>query len=116
VDNDKELVYKLNEAIQQKINKRKSQFHQSHSKVYNDNLQIEVDTLEWTLKQIQMYTKIITTERMQTIVEAKIKDLERRIEKTRCIWNTDTLFTKIETLKWVLYVIHAIKNGQILLV
>jgi hypothetical protein len=24
----------------------KSQFHESHSKIYNDNLQIEIDTLE----------------------------------------------------------------------
>ena len=38
------------------------------------------------------------------------------MEKTRYIWDTDTLFTKIETLKWVLYVIFAIKNGEILMV
>jgi hypothetical protein len=32
-----------------------------------------------------MYTKIIISERMQTIVEAKIRDLERRMEKTKYI-------------------------------
>jgi maltooligosyltrehalose synthase len=101
VDSDKELVQKLNEAIQQKIDKRKSQFHESHSKVYNDNLQIEIDALEWVLEQIQMYTKkVIATERIEAIVEAKIKELERRMKKVRYIWDTDTLFTKIETLKW----------------
>jgi hypothetical protein len=96
VDSDKELVNKLKEAIQQKIDKRKSQFHESHNKVYNDNLQIEIDTLEWTLEQMQMYAKVMTTERIKAIVEAKIKDLERRMEKTRYLWDTDTLFTKIE--------------------
>jgi hypothetical protein len=46
VDSDKELVRKIKAAIQQKIGKRKSQGHKSDSKVYNDNLQIEIDTLE----------------------------------------------------------------------
>jgi hypothetical protein len=63
---------------------------------------------------MQMYAKVMTTQRIKAIVEAKIKDLEGRMEKTRYIWDTDTLFTKIETLKWVLYVIHAIKNKEIL--
>jgi hypothetical protein len=63
-----------------------------------------------------MYTKVMTTERMQTVVEAKIRDFERRMEKTKYIWDTDTLFTKIETLKWVLYVIHTIKTREILMV
>ena len=116
VNNDKELMHKLKEAVKQKIDKRKSQFHESHSKVYNDNLQIEIDTLEWVLEQIQMYSKVMTTERIKAIVEAKIKDLERRMEKVKYIWDTDTLFTKLETLKWALYVIHAIKNRETLLV
>jgi hypothetical protein len=49
-----------------------------------------------------MYAKVMTTERIKAIVEAKIRDLERRMEKAKYIWDTDTLFTKIETLKWVL--------------
>ena len=62
------------------------------------------------LEQMQMYAKkVMTTQKIiKVIVEAKIKDfLERRMEKTKYIWDTDTLFTKIETLKWVLYVIYA---------
>jgi hypothetical protein len=38
------------------------------------------------------------------------------MEKARYIRDTDTLFIKIETLRWVLYVIYAIKNREILLV
>jgi hypothetical protein len=72
--------------------------------------------LEWVLEQIQMYAKVMTTERIQTIVEAKIKDLGRRMQKAKYIWDTDTLFTKIESLKWVLYVIRAIKNRETLVV
>jgi hypothetical protein len=117
VNNDKELIHKLKEVIKQKIDKRKrGQFHESHSKVYNDNLQFEINTLEWVLEQIQMYTKVMTSERITAIVEAKIKDLEIRMEKTKYIWDTDTLFTKIEILKWILYVIYAIKNREILMV
>jgi hypothetical protein len=63
-----------------------------------------------------MYAKVMTTERIQTIVEAKIKDLGRRMQKAKYIWDTDTLFTKIESLKWVLYVIRAIKNRETLVV
>jgi hypothetical protein len=38
----------------------------------------------------------MTTERIKAIVEAKIKDLERRMKKAKYILDTDTLFTKIE--------------------
>jgi hypothetical protein len=48
-----------------------------------------------------MCTKVITTERVEAIVESKIKDLEIRMKKTIYMCDTDTLFTKIETLKWV---------------
>jgi hypothetical protein len=50
-----------------------------------DNLQIEIDTLEWVLEQIQMYSKVMTTERIKAIIEAKIKDLEIRMEKAKYI-------------------------------
>jgi len=89
----------------------------SHSKVYNDNLQLEIDTLEWLLKQLKPYTKKdITEERIKAIIAAKVEDLERKMKKASYIWDTDTLFTKAETLRWVLYVILAIKNGEILIV
>jgi hypothetical protein len=39
-----------------------------------------------------MYAKVITTKRIKAIVEAKIRDLERRMEMTKYIWDTDTLF------------------------
>jgi len=32
-----------------------------------------------------MYTKVITTERIEAIVEAKISELERRMERARYI-------------------------------
>jgi hypothetical protein len=32
--------------------------HESHSKAYNDNLEIEIETLKWTLEQIQASRKV----------------------------------------------------------
>ena len=38
-------------------------------------------------------------------------DLEKRKNKAMIRSDTDDLWTKIETLQWVLYVIFAIRNG-----
>jgi hypothetical protein len=45
-----------------------------------------------------------------------IKDLEKRKDKAMIRSDTDDLWTKNETLQWVLYVIFAIKNGQMVVV
>ena len=41
-----------------------------------------------------------------------IKNLEKRKDKAMIRSDTDDLWTKIETLQWVLYVIFAIKNER----
>jgi DNA replication initiation complex subunit (GINS family) len=45
-----------------------------------------------------------------------IKDLEKRKDKAMIRSDTDDLWTKIETLQWVLYVIFAIRNGRLVVV
>ena len=45
-----------------------------------------------------------------------IKDLEIRKDKAMIRSDTDDLWTKIETLQWVLYVIFAIKNERMVVV
>jgi hypothetical protein len=45
-----------------------------------------------------------------------IKDLEKRKEKAMIRSDTDDLWTKIETLRWILYVIFAIRNGNMVVV
>jgi hypothetical protein len=41
-----------------------------------------------------------------------IKDLEKRKDKAMIRTDTDNLWTKIESLQWVLFVIFAIKNDR----
>jgi hypothetical protein len=45
-----------------------------------------------------------------------IKDLKKRKDKAMIRSDTDDLWTKIETLQWVLYVIFAIRNGRLVVV
>jgi len=45
-----------------------------------------------------------------------IKDLEKRKDKAMIRQDTDDLWTKIETLQWVMYVIFAIRNGQMVVI
>jgi hypothetical protein len=54
----------------------------------------------------------IPFDRLEHIIRATIKDLEKR--KDKAIVRTDTydLLTKIESLQWVLVVIFAIKNDR----
>jgi hypothetical protein len=44
-----------------------------------------------------------------------IKNLEKRKDKAMIRSDTDDLWTKIETLRWVLYVIFAIKNERMIM-
>jgi hypothetical protein len=45
-----------------------------------------------------------------------IKDLEKRKERATRRLDTDDLWTKIETLQWVLYVLFAIKNERMVVI
>jgi hypothetical protein len=45
-----------------------------------------------------------------------IKDLEKRKDKAMIRSETDDLWTKTETLQWVLYIIFAIRNGNMVMV
>jgi hypothetical protein len=45
-----------------------------------------------------------------------IKDLDKRKDKAMIRSDTDDLWTKIETLQWVLFVIFAIKNERMVVI
>jgi hypothetical protein len=49
-------------------------------------------------------------------VHANIKDLEKRKDKALVRTDTDNLWTKIESLQWVLFVIFAIKNDRMVVI
>jgi hypothetical protein len=60
------------------------------------------------LDQFQQVGKI-PFDRLDRIIKATIKDLEKRKDKATVRTETDNLWTKIESLEWVLFVIFVTK-------
>jgi hypothetical protein len=58
----------------------------------------------------------IPNDRLETVIRAMIKDLEKRKDKAMKRSDTDGLWIEIESLQWVLFVIFAIKNGNMVVV
>ena len=52
MDNE-EGICKLNEVLETKVDKNRNKINELHNKRYNDDLQIEIDTIEWVLEHIQ---------------------------------------------------------------
>jgi hypothetical protein len=59
---------------------------------------------------------MIPFDRLERIIKATINELERRKDKAMVKTDTDNLWTKIESLQWVLFVIFAIKNDRIVVI
>jgi hypothetical protein len=58
----------------------------------------------------------IPNDRLETVIRAMIKDLEKRKDKAMKRSDTDDLWIEIESLQWVQFVIFAIKNGNMVVV
>ena len=97
-----------------KIAKRKDQIHPAHSPRFNHDMQLEIDCIEWALHKIEVNK--LSNDRLEGVTKTMIKDLEKRKDKAMIRSDTDDWWTKIETLQWVLYVIFAIRNGQMAVV
>ncbi|HZD82798.1 MAG TPA: hypothetical protein VE076_07980 [Nitrososphaeraceae archaeon] len=112
---DNELVDRLKQILESKIEKTRSEIrHELHNKAYNDSLQNEIHILEWVLKYITQ--KKVHIGKLEIIVKDKIADLKIRMSKAMHREVTDFIFTKIETLRWVLYIIHSINKGSLIVV
>jgi hypothetical protein len=55
---------------------------------------------------------MIPFDRIKTIIRATVRDLEKRKDKAMIKSNTDSLWTKIEYLQRVLFVIVAMRNDK----
>ncbi len=103
----------LKEFLHAKIAKRKKQIHPEHSARFNHDMQLQIDCIEWVLEKIEVNK--IPNDRLDGHIRSMIKDLEKRKEGHENAMkrpDTDDLWTKIETLQWVLYVISAVKNER----
>jgi hypothetical protein len=105
---------RLKELLHEKITKRKEQIHPAHNPRFNHDMQLEIDCIEWALQKIEVNK--IPNDRLEGIIKTMIKDLEKRKDKAMIRSETDDLWTKIETLQWVLYVIFAIRNGRMVVI
>ena len=77
-------------------------------------MQLEIDCIEWALQKIEVNK--LPNDRLEGVIKTMIKDLEKRKDKAMIRSETDDLWTKIETLQWVLYIIFAIRNGNMVMV
>ena len=105
---------RLKELLHEKIAKRKKQIHPAHNPRFNHDMQLEIDCIEWALQKIEV-NKIFNN-RLEGVIKTMIKDLEKRKDKAMIRLDTDDLWTKIETLQWILYVIFAIRNRQMVVI
>jgi hypothetical protein len=78
--------YRFREFLQAKIAKRKKQIHPEHSARFN-HLQLEIDCIEWALKKIEVNK--ISNDRLEGVIRAMIKDLEKRKDKAMKRSDTD---------------------------
>jgi hypothetical protein len=73
-----------------------------------------IDCIECVLKKIEVNK--IPNDRLDGVFRTMIKNLEKREDKATKRPDTDGLWTKIETLQWVLYIIFAIKNERMVVI
>ena len=95
--------------MHEKIAKRQKQIHSAHNPRFNHDLQLEIDCIEWALKKIEVNK--LPIDRLEAVTRVMIKDLKRKdkaMKRSEC----DDSWIKIESLQWVLFVILAIKNGN----
>ena len=104
---------RVRESLHAKITKRKKQIHPAHNPRFNHNMQLEVDCIKWALQKIEVNK--LPNDRLESVIKPMIKDLEKRKDKAMIRSDTDDLWTKIETLQWVLFVIFAIRNGRMVM-
>ena len=105
---------RLRDLLNEKITKRQKQIHPTHNIRFNHDLQLEIDCIEWALKKIEVNK--LPIDRLEAVTRVMIKDLEKRKDKAMKRSDTDDLWTKIESLQWVLFVIFAIKNGNMVVI
>ena len=105
---------KLIEFLHSKIDKRKNQIHPAHNPRFNHDLQLEIDCIDWALKKIEVNK--LPIDRLEAVTRVMIKDLEKRKDKAMERQDTDDFWIKIESLQWVLFVIFAIKNGNMVVI
>jgi peptide deformylase len=112
-NNSNEELDRLKQILNNKINEKENQIFPSHSMAYNNNAHYEIHCLKWVLvktnqRQMQMQMQI---SQVEDIIQKEINYLNGKMTtKSINIKKRDMFITYTETLNWVLYVIHSIKE------
>jgi hypothetical protein len=77
-------------------------------------MQLQIDCIEWVLEKIEVNK--MPNNRLDGRIRTMIKNLEKRKDKAMIRSDTDDLWTQIETLQWVLYVLFAIRNERMVVI
>jgi hypothetical protein len=120
-----EFVKLLTESINEKINECRGEIHPSHNPVFNKSMLINIQTLEWTLGQINQLEnnnkvrRKITTTTTVDFAKSLTERIQRKMDKSRNdlrqshdIIQKDKLILEIDRLDWVLAQINSIQNRE----
>jgi hypothetical protein len=105
---------KLRGFLYEKIALRKKRIHPEHNRRFNHDMQLEIDCYEWVVRKIEVNK--IPFDRLERIIKATVRELEKIKGKAMVRTDTDNLWTKIESLQWVLFVIFVIKNDRMVVI
>jgi hypothetical protein len=72
-----------------------------------------MDCIEWALK---IEVNKIPNVRLEGVIRTMIKDLEKRKDKAMKRSDADNMWIKIESLQRVMFVISAIRNGNMVVI
>jgi hypothetical protein len=92
------LENKSKEFLHEKIAKRQKQIHRKHNPRFNHDLQLEIDCIECVLNKIEVNK--VPDDRLEGIISAVIKILEKRKDNAMKRSDTDDFSIKIERLQW----------------
>jgi len=95
--------------LNNKINEKKNQIFPSHGRAYNKSVQYEINCLRWVIEKTSQ--RQIQMSQVKDITQIEPNDVNRKMNaKSVNIEKGDMFITYIETLIWVLYVIHGKKR------
>jgi len=84
---------RLKGFLYEKIAKRKKQIHPEHNLRFNHDMQLEIDCIEWALQKIEVNK--IPNDRLERVIRATIKDLEKRKDKAMVRTDTYNLWQRL---------------------
>jgi hypothetical protein len=103
---------RFRQIINNKINEKKNQIFPLHSMAYNNNVQYEINCLEWVLGKTNQRQRIqMQISQVEDTIQKEINYLNGKMTtKSINIEKRDMFIIYSETLNWVLYVIHSIRE------